>query len=85
MNRVFHFIYRDSCHQKRLVLAVLLGCLWSSATGLSQENGNDWSKQVRALAEANRFTEAKQVVTRWMEAYPADLDARGWNARQRSQ
>jgi len=81
MNRVFHFIGRDSCHHKRLVLAVLLGCLWSSATGLSQENGNDWSKQVRALAEANRFTEAKQVVTRWMEAYPADLDARGWNAR----
>ena len=81
MNRVFHFICRDSCHQKRLVLAVLLGCLWSSATGLSQENGDEWSKQVRALAEANRFTEAKQVVTRWMEAYPADLDARAWNAR----
>jgi YaiO family outer membrane protein len=81
MNRVFHFICRDSCHQKRLVLAVLLGCLWSSATGLSQENGNDWSKQVRALAEANRFTEAKQVVTRWMEAHPADLNAQGWNAR----
>ncbi|HET6960925.1 MAG TPA: tetratricopeptide repeat protein [Terriglobia bacterium] len=81
MNRVLHFICRDSCHQKRLVLAVLLACLWSTATGLSQENGIDWAAQVRALAAANRFTEAKEVVKRWMEAYPADLDARGWNAR----
>jgi tetratricopeptide (TPR) repeat protein len=55
--------------------------LWSRQTGLSQESGASWSEQIRALAAANRFTEAKQVVTRWMESYPEDLDARGWNAR----
>src|SRR6185503_15316571 len=82
MNQAFHFLRRENCRLwARFVLAVLLSCLWSDATGLSQENGADWSAQVRALAEANRFTEAKQVVTRWMEAHPADLDARGWNAR----
>jgi YaiO family outer membrane protein len=82
MNRVFQFFRRERCRlQARFVLAVLVASLWSSAAGLSQENGAGWSEQVRALAEANRFTEARQVVTRWMEAYPADLDARGWNAR----
>lgn len=82
MNRAFHFIRRENCRLRaRFVQAVLVACLWSSATGLSQDNSANWSEQVRALAGANRFTEAKQVVTRWMEAYPADLDARGWNAR----
>jgi len=82
MNRLMHFIFPKSCHLRaRFVLAVLGASLWSHATSLSQENGDTWSKQVRALVEANRFTEAKQAVTRWMEAYPADLDARGWNAR----
>ena len=81
MNRVFHFICRQSIGpRKRFVTAVLAACLWSSTTGLSQENGDNWSQQVRALASANRFAEARQIVNRWMEAYPADLDARGWNA-----
>src|SRR5262245_14307178 len=82
MNRALHLTRRDDCCPwARLGVAVLMACLWSSATGFSEENGTDWSAQVRALAEANRFTEAKQIVTRWMEAYPADLDARAWNAR----
>ena len=82
MNRVFRFICRQSIRpRKRFVTAVLAACLWSSTTGLSQENGDNWSQQVRALASANRFAEARQIVNRWMEAYPADLDARGWNAR----
>jgi tetratricopeptide (TPR) repeat protein len=82
MNRVSNFIRRKNCRLRvHFVVVGLLACLWSSATGLSQENGARWSEQVRALAVANRFTEAKQVVTQWMEAYPADLDARAWNAR----
>lgn len=60
---------------------MLLACLWSSDMGLSQESSANWSEQVRALAGANRFTEAQQIVKRWMQADPADLDARGWNAR----
>jgi len=82
MNRAFCFIRRDSCLLgARLVLGALVACLCSSATGLSQENGVNWSEQVRALVGANRFTEARQVIKQWMEAYPTDLDARGWNAR----
>jgi YaiO family outer membrane protein len=82
MNRVSNFIRRENRRLRVHFLAVgLVACLWSSATSLSQENGASWSEQVRTLAEANRFAEAKQVVTRWMEAHPGDLDARGWNAR----
>jgi len=82
MNRAFHFIRRENfCPRTRFVLALMVSCLWSSTIGLSQENGTNWSELVRALAGANRFTEAQQVVTRWMKAYPADLDARAWNAR----
>src|SRR5690242_4715792 len=82
MDRAFQFCRRERCRLNvRSVLAVLVASLWSTTVGMSQENGAGWSEQVRALAAANRFTEAKQVVARWMEAYPADLDARGWNAR----
>jgi YaiO family outer membrane protein len=82
MNRVYRFIHREDCRPRaRFVLAVLLACLWSSDMGLSQDSRANWSQQVRALAGANRFTEAQQIVKRWMQAVPADLDARGWNAR----
>ena len=82
MNRVYRLIRRENCGPRvRFVLAVLLACLWSSDVGLSQESSADWSEQVRALAGANRFTEAQQIVKRWMQAYPADLEARGWKAR----
>ena len=82
MNRVLHCIAPKNCRLRaRFVAAVFVACLWSSTAGLSQENGDNWSEQVRALASANRFAEARQIVNRWMEAYPADLDARGWNAR----
>jgi YaiO family outer membrane protein len=60
---------------------VFVACLWPSAASLSQETGVNWPEQIRSLAGANRFTEARQLVKQWMEAYPADLDARGWNAR----
>jgi tetratricopeptide (TPR) repeat protein len=82
MNRAFDFIRRVKiCPWTRFVQGLLVACLWSNTIAMSQENGASWAEQVRALAGANRFTEAKQVVTRWMEAYPADLDARAWNAR----
>src|SRR5262245_22262036 len=63
------------------VLALFMACLWPSRTSLSQESAVDWPEQVRALTASNRFAEAKQVVTRWMQAHPADLEARAWNAR----
>ena len=82
MNRVLHCVSQNNRRLcARFVAAVFVACLWSSTVGLSQENGDNWSEQVRALASANRFVEARRIVNRWMEAYPADLDARGWNAR----
>lgn len=56
--------------------------LISSGLGLlAEDNSIDWREQVRALAASNQLSEAAQVVKRWMQAYPNDLDARGWNAR----
>jgi tetratricopeptide (TPR) repeat protein len=82
MNRVYRFILQENCHPRaRFVLAVLLACLWSRDLSLSQESSANWSEQVRALAGASRFTEAQQIVKRRMQAYPVDLEARGWNAR----
>ena len=82
MNRVYRFILQENCRARaRFVLAVLLACLWSNDLSLSQESSANWSEQVRALAGASRFTEAQQIVKRRMQAYPADLEARGWNAR----
>ncbi|HEU0007982.1 MAG TPA: hypothetical protein VFS12_18505, partial [Terriglobia bacterium] len=81
MIRVYRFILQENYHPRaRFILAVLLACLWSSDLSLSQESSANWSEQVRALAGASRFTEAQQIVKRRMQAYPADLEARGWNA-----
>src|SRR5262245_16879424 len=60
-----------------LVLSVLL----FGRVALSQEDKSSWSEQVRALTDANRLSDAQRLVNQWMQSYPADLDARGWNAR----
>ena len=82
MHQVLRFLRREHCRLRAgFVLVVSVVCLGSSTTSLSQESGANWSQQVRRLTESNRFAEARQIVNRWMEAYPSDLDARGWNAR----
>lgn len=82
MSRVSYYLRRENCRLRSHFLLILFAfCLWSSTPSLSQETGMNWSEQIRALADANRFTEARQVVQGWMEAYPGDLDARAWNAR----
>ena len=48
---------------------------------LAQPAAPEWPVQVRALVEGGRLEQAMQVVHQWMEAYPEDLDARGWHAR----
>lgn len=82
MSRVFYDLRRENCRLRSPFLLVVVAlCLGPSTPSLSQDTGRNWSEQIRALAGANQFTEARQVVKRWMEAYPADLDARAWNAR----
>jgi hypothetical protein len=81
MNRVHRFIRQGNCYSlAHFLLAVSLTCISTSGLGLSEESSVNWSEQVRALVGTSQLGETAQVVKRWMQAYPTDLDARGWNA-----
>jgi YaiO family outer membrane protein len=60
-----------------MVLAVLTAFPVFAALALDQ----DWDSRVRALVSSNDLGRAMNLVDKWIEAYPRDLDAHAWHAR----